>query len=152
MKSGKPFAYAVALCLVIVSFGSTAQTQPTVSRHIFLEADLNKDGAVDLAEFHKDIVRSFHALDHNRDGYLSADEVHSIPDKGRTRPIGERMLKAADRNGDGKLSFKEVVEARMDFFDEADANKNERLTLEEVLAFDAKRAQQASAGAAAKKK
>jgi hypothetical protein len=128
-----------------------AQTQPSISRQIFVDADLNRDGFVDLDEFHKDIVNGFHALDHNRDGAITVEEIRAIPDKGRVEALLV-LLKRADTNGDGRLSFKEVVEVRMDNFAWADANRDDRLSLEEVVAFDAKGAQQFNAQASAKAK
>jgi len=113
-----------------------AQTQPSVSRQIFLGADLNKDGYVDLDEYHKDVVRAFHALDHNRDGYISVDEIQSIPDKTRVELLLKAM-KLSDKDRDGRLSFKEVVERRMGYFDAADTDKDERLSMAEVVAYDA---------------
>jgi len=113
-----------------------AVTQPSVSRQIFLAADLNKDGYVDLDEFHKDVVRSFHALDHSRDGYITADEIRAIPDKTRVDLLLKAM-KLSDRDRDGRLSFKEVVERRMGYFDTADTDKDERLSMAEVVAYDA---------------
>ncbi|MCX7201837.1 MAG: hypothetical protein NTV17_05995, partial [Burkholderiales bacterium] len=38
--------------------------------------------------------------------------------------------------GDGRLSFREVVEVRMRSFDEADTDRNDRISLDEALAFD----------------
>jgi hypothetical protein len=48
----------------------------------------------------------------------------------------ERMIRRADQDGDGRLSFREVVEARMRSFDEADTDRNDRISLDEALAFD----------------
>jgi hypothetical protein len=144
----------LALALLAVQLGlpaMAAQTQPSISRQIFVDADLNRDGFVDLDEFHKDIVKSFHALDHNRDGNITVEEIRAIPDKGRAEAL-LMLLKRADTNGDGKLSFKEVVEVRMDNFARADTNRDDRLSLEEVVAFDAKGAQQFNAPASAKVK
>lgn len=151
MKSDRIVTCLIALFLAALSAGALAETQPTVSRQIFLSADLDKDGFVDLDEFHKDIVRSFHALDHNRDGYITADEIRSIPDKPRADFL-LRVLKRGDKSGDLRLSFKEVVEARMAFFDRADFDKDERLSLTEVVAYDAESIRRANASLAAAQK
>jgi hypothetical protein len=127
-------AGALTLSALCLSCAASAQ-QPSVSRQIFLAADLNKDGFVDLDEFHKDIVRSFHALDHNRDGYISDDEIKSIPDQPRVALL-LRAMKRADKDGDGRVSFREAVEARMAHFDAADTDKNSRLSMAEAIAFD----------------
>jgi hypothetical protein len=144
----------LAVTLLCAQFGlsaDAAQTQPSVSRQIFVDADLNRDGYVDLDEFHKDIVNGFHALDHNRDGYIAVAEMRAVPDSGRVEALIV-LLKRADSNGDGKLSFKEVVEVRMDYFARADTNRNDKLSLDEVVAFDAKGAQQFATSTNAKPK
>jgi hypothetical protein len=110
---------------------------PSVSRQVFSESDLNRDGFVSLDEYHKDIVRSFHALDFNRDGYISEAEVRALPTREDVKAL-KRLLRRADLDGDGRLSFKEVVQVRMQTFDEADTNRDDQLSLEEALAFDAK--------------
>lgn len=112
-----------------------AQGMPSLSREVFSDADLNRDGSVSLDEFHKDIVRSFHALDFDRDGYITAGELKSLPDQQAVRQM-QRMIRRADQDGDGRLSFREVVEARMRSFDEADTDRNDRISLDEALAFD----------------
>jgi Ca2+-binding EF-hand superfamily protein len=137
-------AWALALAGAFTVHAAHAQTQPSVSRQIFLGTDLNRDGYVDLDEFHKDVVNSFHALDHNRDGFISVDEMRSIPDKARVELLLQ-TLKMADQDRDGRLSFKEAVERRMANFDVADADKDGRLSLAEVVAFDAAAAQRFAA-------
>jgi Ca2+-binding EF-hand superfamily protein len=125
---------AVLTCFMVSAAAQSAQ--PTVSKQIFSDADANRDGYVDLNEFHRDIAASFTLLDHDRDGYITREEIGSIPDKSRVKLL-LRALKAADRDGDGRLSFKEVVEARMSYFDQADANRDDRISLDEALAYDA---------------
>lgn len=138
------FSGLACLCALMVPLGAAAQAQPSVSRQIFSEVDLNRDGYVDLDEFHKDIVASFHVLDNNRDGYISIEEIRAIPDKGRVEAL-LKFMGLSDANKDKKLSFKEVVEARMAIFDQADSNKDGRLSLEEVVAYNAKGAQRFAA-------
>jgi Ca2+-binding EF-hand superfamily protein len=114
--------------------GAQTSPQPSASaaRQAFEVADLDHDGYISLAEFQKDVLHSWRALDADGDGYISRDEVHLLPQHG---PGLYRSLQRADRNGDGKLSFKEVVDARMDYFDHADTNADDLLSLAEVMAY-----------------
>ena len=132
------FCILAVLTLLSCSTASAiAQTaQPTVSKQIFSDADADRDGYVDLNEFHRDIAASFVLLDHDHDGYITREEISSIPDKARVKLL-LRALNAADRDGDGRLSFKEVVTARMAYFDQADTNHDDRISLDEALAYDA---------------
>lgn len=126
----------VAVCTALLAPVAIAQKQPDVSKQIFARADLNRDGEIDLTEFHKDIVNAFHALDLNRDGYITISEIRSIPDRARVELLLV-VLRKRDTNRDSRLSFKEVVTARMAFFEAADRNNDDRLSLAEVTAYDA---------------
>ena len=121
-----------------------AQGTPSASRSGFMQADLNQDGMISLDEFHKDIVRGFHALDFDRDGYITEADIKSLPDRAHVRVL-ERMIRRADADKDGKLSFAEVVKVRMGDFDDADTDKDAQISLSEALAFDAKRREQQAA-------
>jgi hypothetical protein len=135
MKTLRRITTAMGLVCALGGAAAQAQGIPTLSREVFSDADLNRDGGVSLDEFHKDIVRSFHALDFDRDGYITAGELGSLPDRETVRRM-ERMIRRADQDGDGRLSFREVVEVRMRSFDEADTDRNDRISLDEALAFD----------------
>ncbi|MFY7865731.1 hypothetical protein [Roseateles sp.] len=124
-------------------------SSPSAARQSFGVADRNNDGVVSLDEFHKDIVKSWRALDLDGDGEITRAELESIPDRGALRAM-LRLLQRSDLNNDMKLSFKELVEARMAFFDEADVDRDDRLTLAESLEFEAKQRPKAAAIAAAK--
>ncbi len=112
-------------------------TSPSATQKAFAASDRDNDGVISLDEFHKDILKSWRALDLDHNGEITKAELESIPDRGAVRAM-LRLLQRSDSNGDLKLSFKELVEARMAFFDEADANHDDRLSLSEVLEFESK--------------
>ncbi len=99
-------------------------------------ADLDHDGNVSLDEFHQDIVQSWHSLGPDASGHVVLLELAQVPRMGKGRI---KRLAAADKDGDGKLSFKEVVEARMAYFEAADADNNDLLSVQECVAFEKKR-------------
>ena len=51
-------------------------------------------------------------------------------------------LAAADKDADGKLSFSEVVQARMAYFEAADGNQDDLLSLQECIAYERQRRRQ----------
>lgn len=97
--------------------------------------DLDHDGRITLDEFHRDITRAWHALPQDAAGFVSLAELAAVP--GLSRRMIER-LKLADRDQDGKLSFKEVVAARMAYFDAVDANGDEAMSLQECVSHERK--------------
>ncbi len=96
-------------------------------------ADLNHDGSVSLDEFHEDIVQSWHNLSPDAAGYVQLADLAHVPRMGKGRL---KRLAAIDKDGDGKLSFKEVVEARMAFFESADTDQNDQLSVAECVAYE----------------
>lgn len=99
-------------------------------------ADLNHDGSVSLDEFHQDIVQSWHNLSPDATGYVQLADLAQVPRMGKGRL---KRLAAIDKDGDGKLSFKEVVETRMAYFDAADADQNDQLSIQECVAHERQR-------------
>jgi len=95
-----------------------------------MAADFNHDGFVSLDEFHQDVLGSWRALQPDASGYVVIADLASVP--GMTKGMIER-LKRANTNGDGKLSFKEVVTARMAYFEAADTNNDDRLSMQECI-------------------
>ena len=100
-----------------------------------MAADFNHDGFVSLDEFHQDVLRSWRALQPDASGYVIIADLASVP--GMTKGMIER-LKRANTNGDGKLSFKEVVTARMAYFEAADTNNDDRLSMQECVDYQRK--------------
>lgn len=129
---------AVAACAQNVTAATTAgaagkganPTGPSRLQMRCMAADLNHDGQVSLDEFHRDIVASWHNLVPSADGFVSLVQLKNVPGVGKVR-LGR--LAAADKDGDGRLSFKEVVEKRMAYFDAADTDRNDALSLNECV-------------------
>ena len=98
-------------------------------------ADHNHDGYIGLDEYHRDIARSWAALGPDATGHVRLEDLATIP--GLRRSVLER-LRRADTDGDGRLSFKEVVTARMAQFDAADLDRDDRLSMKECVDHERK--------------
>jgi hypothetical protein len=98
-------------------------------------ADHNHDGYISLDEYHRDIARSWAALGPDATGHVRLEDLSAIP--GLRRSVLER-LRRADTDGDGRLSFKEVVTARMAQFDAADLDRDDRLSMKECVDHERK--------------
>lgn len=133
----KQFNLALATaCLALAAQG--ASSPAPVSKELqaaCMAADFNHDGFVSLDEFHQDVLNSWRALQPDASGYVVIADLATIPGMGRG--MIER-LKRADTDGDGKLSFKEVVKARMAYFEAADVNNDDRLSMQECVDYQRK--------------
>lgn len=140
----KPGPVALALLgglAATAALGAPAAEPPKPPKPISLEA------------YHRDVLRSWHALDLDGDGYITQQELRALPRQAQGM-LGS--LRRADADGDSRLSFKEVVAARMAAFEAADADGNDELSPAEIQAFEARlraerSAKQADKGAKAGK-
>ncbi len=89
-----------------------------------------------LEEFRQDIVQSWHNLSPDATGHVQLADLAQVPRMGKGRL---QRLAAIDRDSDGKLSFKEVVETRMAYFDAADTDQDDQLSQAECVAYERKR-------------
>jgi Ca2+-binding EF-hand superfamily protein len=101
----------------------------------FARLDTDGDGKLSRQEVANEprLAQSFDAIDTNKDGFLTKEELQAA--RGRFGGRGEGW-KALDTDGDGKLSRQEVANAPRlaQHFDELDTNKDGFLTPEEMRA------------------
>ena len=118
----------------------------------FAAADADRNGVLSRAEVQRRLPRlasRFDEIDRNRDGNLSPEELRARAGAGNRRGgAGEggfaEHFRRADADGDGALTRAEAEEALPRLgakFDRIDANRDERLTADELRRyFDARRA------------
>jgi len=102
-------------------------------------ADTDKDQKVSMEEFKvampKDAEKRFALMDKNKDGVITLDDAPEGPAAEMGNPMGmpprspmQGMLEKADANKDGKLSLEEITAAKPGFpkevFEKMDANKD----------------------------
>jgi Ca2+-binding EF-hand superfamily protein len=90
-------------------------------------ADTNQDGKIDLEEYHLRLTEVFYLIDVDKDGYLTLEEIQESVEEARSDRI-----RAADSDGDGKLSLSEYHSALDEDFHAADANKDGMLSSHEI--------------------
>jgi len=112
--------------------GGGETRQPWIVVHAD-ELDTDGDGVVTGKEMQAEVARAFSGYDANRDGSLSGSEIDG-PGKVRSALGGfiRGHAKEIDRDGDGVLSRREVVDNASRMFDKADRDGDSRLTAEEL--------------------
>jgi Ca2+-binding EF-hand superfamily protein len=98
-------------------------------RTSFESADRNGDGMLDIDEYVAHYVSAFDDFDKTQEGFLLPSD---LPD------VDEARFAAADRNGDGRISLGEAVAERIIVFFEIDTMRNGMISLDEILAYEAK--------------
>jgi hypothetical protein len=125
----------VGTVLMLTAAGWAAdQAKPLDPRAAFVEVDTNKDGQIDIEEFHIRLVEVFYNADTNKDGFLSVDEYGQLPFSG--------SFNNADTNGDGRILLPKFVTIRFHQFEVADTNHDYQLSVDELVAAYEGRKQQ----------
>ena len=122
---------AISTSVLLVSAAAQQPSQDTM-RKAFAEADDNKDGVLNIDEYIGHVIYVFRQVDTNRDGFITEQEVMVV----FTTTYRPQLFKAADRNGDGKLSVGEAVAAKVIDYFEIDTNRDGVLSIEEVLVYE----------------
>ena len=122
---------AISLAAVLGSGAIAQPASPDAVRKAFADADVNKDGVLNIDEYIANVVYVFKQVDRNRDGYITVEEA-----KAYWVDFRPELFKAADRNGDGKLSVGEAVAAKVIDYFEMDTNHDGVLSIEEVLVYE----------------
>jgi Ca2+-binding EF-hand superfamily protein len=102
------------------------------------DADTNKDGAIDRAEFDAQRAAHFKTADADADGFVTAEEMKAFFEAQRAKmeaqhgDMGAKFLQRFDADKDGKISASEwPSKGRMTFAD-VDANADGAVTADEL--------------------
>ncbi len=124
-------AICTAVALVSVSAeAQNAEMDLDLLRAAFEAADTTGDGRIDEAELAADTVAAFVAVDSNGDGLLSAEEL---------REAGVASIGTLDVDKNESLTIVEVMNAKIVEFQNADANGDGELWIEEFAHFERRR-------------
>lgn len=124
------FALAGALVMFAAPGDAFAQSADRLA-----EADANGDGNIEWQEMQNMRASIFERLDRNGDGVAdSADSPRAGPLKSRFQEAFDNV-KAADANGDGRITESEMLNAPSPLFENGDTNGDKVLTAEELAAL-----------------
>ena len=122
-----------AIALAAASFAALAGEGGPRGDH-FKKADTNGDGMISKAEASAmpRLAKNFEAIDANKDGQVTADEMRAFHEKRRAE-----HMKKVDANGDGLISKAEAqanAPRLFEHFDQLDVNKDGQLSKQEMEA------------------
>lgn len=108
------------------SYGYKGDQAEKGAASLIQDVDLDNDGVINESEFRAVAVRgqlstneakvreTFDALDANKDGSLTVEEVSNYLKSHAAGSEIEQMFKEADENHDGKITYQEFLKAMMD--------------------------------------
>lgn len=90
------------------------------------QADTNRDGYVDIEEFHHRITEVYFHGDRDKDGYMTVGEINRIV-------VFQEDWTEVDANADGRISLHEFVRDRIVDFQAVDGDADGLLSKNEVI-------------------
>lgn len=117
------FSLSLLAVLACVGFSARAQMGRPDPAERFAQADANHDGRITQDEFTAGRAARFAKADRNGDGFISDDDLPRFArsNAGLLQKV-HALQKAADLNGDGKVSRAEFDQAGERMFAAADTN------------------------------
>jgi len=122
----------------VVGLALTAVTPAFAEMGPWANADINKDGSIDRAEFDAGRATHFKNLDTDADGFVAEAEMQAFRDahhakmEGKHGDMSARFLKRFDADSDGKVTAAEWPKDGRMTFAEVDANADGAVTAEEL--------------------
>ncbi len=120
---------------------------------LFERFDADKNGVLSRAEVEADVegvrmskerrLQIFERVDADKDGNVTQEEISTLREKAKAGRRGNRGQRQAfivqrfgeiDANGDKSLSAEEIAQAKVTFFEEADSDKDGKLSPDELRA------------------
>jgi EF-hand domain pair/EF hand len=130
----KPLVTVAAL-----TFAAAAIAQPASpnSEDVIARMDNNADGAISKDEAKGPLAENFDAVDTDKDGKLSQAEMKvRMADRPRPAASGmpspEQIIGFLDGNADGFIAKDEAQGPLVDYFDMVDADKDAKVSLDEL--------------------
>lgn len=117
------FSLIFMLCLTPRAWSADRSERERILKE-YKAADLNKDGYVDENEYRRFVRKEYSAMQRQGPERIKKNES---PKKG-----GEEFV-VTEKEKEGRIKFKAFLNGRLRFFNEADANKDRLLSLEEYL-------------------
>lgn len=134
MKLLKTAVIALALGSIPMG-GCAAGTFRQAPADTLAKADLDHDGVVTKAEFINARNAQFKQLDRGHKGVLSVNAVPGFMASTARGAAASELLRSADRNHDGQVTWAEFATAPTPTFDRADIDHNGRLDWSEQSFF-----------------
>lgn len=126
----------------VVALMLTAIPPLSADMGMWSDADSNKDGSIDRAEFDAGRASHFKTIDGNGDGFITADEMKAFHDQRRQEMGGgmggkhgdraANFLKRLDTSGDGRITAGEWQADSLKRFGKFDSNGDGAVTADEL--------------------